>query len=141
METYEQREEQKAGQSVKADYSAPKDSDWITRNGNRIVAIDIDGTITKGGRWFGEGEFKPLMPAAKSRIQRLKKDGWVVVIYSVRKDKQRIADWLNLVKIPFDYIETKPCYYTVLIDDRAIPFESWEKITLPAQTLPETDEE
>lgn len=147
METYEQSErdkrEQRGGTPLRADYSQPKTQEFILRHLDSIIAVDIDGTITEGGKWLGEGYFKPLNPRAKARLVSFKKKGYVITVYSVRADKERIANWLQVSGIPFDYIEQKP-YFTMLIDDRAIEFEDWDDkrlVDLPMVSLPSPPEE
>ena len=141
METYFQKEAQKEQTPIKEQvrrlYSQPTDQDWIVRHLNSVAAFDIDGTLVEGGRWLGEGNFKPLRRGAKAAIKRAKAAGYTITLYSTRNDPQRIADWAQMNGIPFDFIEHKP-YISRLFDDRAESVENWDRVDFKKLTLPET---
>jgi len=107
-------------------YAAPQDEEWIRMNASKVVAVDVDGTLTVPGKWIGEHTFYAIANGARDAMIRLKRDGYIIVIHTVRKRKDLVAEWLHANAIPFDYIESKT-YARFYIDDRAITFQSWKE--------------
>jgi len=106
-----------------------------------ILAIDFDGTIVKDK--FPEiGE--PL-PGAKEAINRLRHDGYTIIIWTCRKDKKLLEaiEWLVKNEIRYDYInegcrhniskhggtDTRKVYADLYIDDRMLyKLPTWDEI-------------
>ncbi|MDO8611182.1 MAG: HAD hydrolase family protein [bacterium] len=110
---------------------------------NKRIGIDLDGTICEN-KTSGQS-YKDVLPksGASDFIQALKKRGCEIIIYTARntetcnhnigkinaRQMKIICDWLDYWGIPYDEIWIKPnC--EVFIDDKAIKFESWNKIKL-----------
>jgi len=121
-------------------------------NRPKIVAVDLDGTIFEYNGWKGhnhfgkpivsrswgevldikdaDGQYKRMHPS--EALREFKKRGWVVVIWTTRVDKERIAEELRKHSIPFDYINEHPwqppdtsnkLFADLYIDDRAFRFK------------------
>lgn len=84
------------------------------------------------------------MPHCAETIHHLKADGWFVIIYTTRADKEEIKKFLADNNVPFDAINENPNqpnnaiggkpYADVYVDDRSIQFDgdwqgAYEKIT------------
>jgi len=109
---------------------------------NKTLAIDFDGTICKK-QAYGLGVIwqKPNEGAVE-HITKLRKDGYNIVIYTVRLSpdrngnkaeietkRQRIADWMELYEIPYDDIVGYKPDAIAYIDDRAIRFTNWQDVS------------
>ena len=58
----------------------------------RVLCVDLDGTILKyTDGWQGVSVFGKPVRGVKKFLRRLKKDGWFIIIYTCRKDKDKIA--------------------------------------------------
>lgn len=110
----------------------------------RTVCIDIDGTISRYIEWVDPKTFGDVLPHCSETIHHLKADGWYVIIYTTRADKNEISKFLEEHHIPFDAINDNPNQPAnaiggkpmadVYVDDRAIQFDgdwigAYEKIT------------
>jgi len=110
----------------------------------RTVCIDIDGTISHYIKWVDAKTFGEVLPHCAETIHHLKADGWYVIIYTTRADKNEISKFLGEHNIPFDAINENPNQpdnakggkpiADVYVDDRAIQFDGdwagvYEKIT------------
>ena len=94
----------------------------------KIVAVDMDGTIldSKNSEKLGD----PIK-GVKEKLDRLKTLGWVVVIWTVRKETPEILAHLKKHEIPFDYFNWHPwqpkgasakLLADVYVDDRSVAF-------------------
>lgn len=103
----------------------------------KTICIDIDGTISRYIEWVDAQTFGEVLPHCAEAIHHLKADGWFVIIYSTRADKNEITRFLNENNVPFDAINENPNqpanavggkpYADVYLDDRAIQFDGhWE---------------
>lgn len=110
----------------------------------KTVCIDIDGTISRYIEWVDSKTFGEVLPHCAETIHHLKADGWYVIIYTTRADKNEIRKFLEKHNIPFDAINENPnqpdnatggkLFADVYVDDRAIQFDgdwvgAYEKIT------------
>lgn len=110
----------------------------------KTVCIDIDGTISHYIEWVDSKTFGEVLPYCAETIHHLKADGWYVIIYTTRADKNEISKFLEDHNIPFDAINENPNQpdnakggkpiADVYVDDRAIQFDgdwagAYEKIT------------
>jgi hypothetical protein len=108
----------------------------------KIICVDLDGTILSYKRgWCSEGKFGKVLPGAKTYLKRLIKDGWWVIIWTVRNtDKVKEALLFNGIQKGVHYSDVNrrkgvipgsykgkigaDCY----LDDRGIQFKgSWKK--------------
>jgi len=94
------------------------------------ICVDFDRTIAKPAKHPAIGE--PI-DGAKESLAKLKELGYNVIIYSCRGDSEEglkaMEEWLDKHEMPYDSIFSgeKP-FYRFLIDDRAIQFDSWDKV-------------
>lgn len=110
----------------------------------KTVCIDIDGTISHYIEWVDSKTFGEVLPHCAETIHHLKADGWYVIIYTTRADKNEISKFLEDNNVPFDAINENPHQPNnakggkpiadVYVDDRAIQFDgdwagAYEKIT------------
>ena len=107
-----------------------------------IIAIDFDGTIVKDE--FPEiGE---MIPGAKDTINKLKYEGYTIIIWTCRTGVElaKAVLWLAENEIKYDYInesckinvakygwvDTRKVYASLYIDDRGLmrPLPTWEEL-------------
>ena len=105
----------------------------------KIVCIDLDGTIAHYVEWKGESHFGSIINGTKEALEALKQNGWLIIIFTTRANKEIIADFLNSNNLIFDHINENPFqpknalggkpFADVYIDDRAIQFNGdWQQI-------------
>jgi hydroxymethylpyrimidine pyrophosphatase-like HAD family hydrolase len=103
----------------------------------KVICVDLDGTILEYDNWRGENEFGLEIEGASQALTYLKNLGHTIIIYTTRSDHDKIAKYLDQLKVPFDFINENPdqpknsigekLYADIYIDDRAISFKgSWE---------------
>jgi capsule biosynthesis phosphatase len=108
-------------------------------NDKKRIIFDIDKTIAK--QKLSDQKYQDLepLPGAVETLQRLKKEGWYIIISSARNMRtynhnvgqvnafqtKIIVDWLTKWEIPFDEFWVKP-WATYFVDDSAIQFIDWE---------------
>lgn len=94
------------------------------------ICVDFDRTIAQPAKHPAIGE--PI-EGAKESLAKLKDLGYNVIIYSCRGDTEEglkaMEEWLDKHDMPYDSIFSgeKP-FFKYLIDDRAIHFDSWDKV-------------
>lgn len=107
----------------------------------KIACIDLDGTLAHFEEWKGEKHFGNPIAGASEALKQLRKENWLLIIFTTRTNKEYIKDFLNNNDIPFDHINENPNqpentiggkpYADVYIDDRAIQFNGdWKKTVL-----------
>jgi len=104
----------------------------------RRAMIDLDGTIHKYSRGFGDGSiYDDAFDGAKEVINWLRRQGFEVVIFTARASKanaeehgadhqdqmNKIKQWLTDKDIYFDKITGEKLAAEFYIDDRAIHIE------------------
>jgi len=114
----------------------------------KTIAIDFDGTICRKQK-YGDGTiWQTANTGAQGVIQDFKKDGYRIVVYTVRlspdkvkactregksieleEKKGRICEWLNNRKIPYDDVVGYKPEAMAYVDDRAIRFTNWHDIS------------
>jgi len=98
----------------------------------KYVCIDLDGTIAHYIDWQGETVFGEPVEGVQQALGRLQAEGWKIIIFTTRGNKDLIAGYLKNHKIPYDYINENPTqpdnaadgkpYAEAYIDDRGIQF-------------------
>lgn len=115
-------------------YDVPKSESWIQANAGRIIAVDLDATIAEYHGWRGEEVIGDPLPGARESLEALSDQGYIIIVYTARKDRARVARYLESHRIPFDYIESK-MYADVYVDDRALRFEGdWDSTVRGVRT-------
>jgi len=100
------------------------------------VGVDFDGTIVKPNNNVPTKDCK-LYPGVKDVLDRLKSEGWIIIIDSCRKDEEGMKKFLKRNKVPFDYVNENPLqkfmssstkiYTDIRIDDKAVTFRGWDR--------------
>jgi len=93
-----------------------------------VICIDFDGVIANYDEgWRGENVFGDPIPFASETIQKLKSDGWYIVIFTTRQETKELREYLSKNNIPYDAINSiehnppntsiKP-FFDMILDDR-----------------------
>lgn len=103
-----------------------------------VVGVDLDGTILDFDGWNGHKHFGKVKRGAKKALERFKRKGYVIVIWTTRSNVKDIDDCLRKNNIPFDYINENPysppdssdkIFCDVYVDDRGIEFkDNWDEV-------------
>ena len=111
---------------------------WEEATRPKTLAVDLDGTILEYDGWRGHNHFGKPLPGAREALQKLKEQGFVIIIWTTRQNRDKIAEYLKEHGIPFDYINENPhgppdcsnkIYADYYIDDRAIEFRgNWQEV-------------
>ena len=98
-----------------------------------IICFDFDGVIAEYSGWKGADVFGDPIPYTVNLMRKLKKDGYMVLIWTTRQVTPGILEYLKKHEIPFDSINdnshnppntsAKPIF-DVFVDDRALNFYS-----------------
>jgi NAD(P)-dependent dehydrogenase (short-subunit alcohol dehydrogenase family) len=101
----------------------------------KTLAVDFDATISQYAGWKGLGKFGPIFPGCIGELQKVRDNGWKIVIWTTRGDDiDDVKKFLIDNKVPFDYINEnvpgspenlskKKIIASVYLDDRAINFD------------------
>lgn len=92
------------------------------------IALDLDGTVLDYYGWgkgkAGDGGFEDPLPGALEFINELMNRGHKVTIFTAREDHQGVSDFLASKGFPrLAVTSTKLPHFTVIIDDRNLPFQ------------------
>ena len=96
---------------------------------DQVVLIDFDGVLHDIKHPVPGRRMGPPMPGAKEGMEKLKARGNKLIVFSVRAREggvKVIMDWMTYYEIPFDDITNIKVNADWLVDDRAIPFSSWD---------------
>ena len=104
--------------------------------GVKVICFDLDGVIVFdeakrfGESWTAYYIRKIPVVGARRVLNALKKDGWIIIIYTSRIecDKKITEEWLGKYEIPYDLIIYGKPVASYYIDDRAVEFRSWEEL-------------
>lgn len=94
---------------------------------NKTIAFDFDGVIHRYSRGWQDGTIydKPV-DGIKETIDKLRKEGYEIVIYSTRASSiaelKDMNTWLRKHEIKVDDICSEKPIALMYVDDRAIPF-------------------
>jgi len=101
-----------------------------------VIAVDFDGVIHEYERWKGDAHFDDPIIGAKEHMEKLKDDGWHVIVYTCRSNVQNVKEFLEEHKIPYDAINENKfqppdlnpnkMFADIYLDDRCVRFDgSW----------------
>jgi ribonucleotide monophosphatase NagD (HAD superfamily) len=115
--------------------------DWLTKEEEKVIAIDFDGVIHRSSLGFHDGTvYDPPIEGAREALQRLS-ERYTIIVYSCKANPRRpringltgeelMWEWLEkydmkqyVHKISFE----KPnavCY----VDDKAVNFKNWDDV-------------
>jgi capsule biosynthesis phosphatase len=113
----------------------------IDYDDQKRIMLDLDGTICYTKTKYQDYEDVLPMPGAVDYLNKLKKEGWYIIISTARnmrthkhnigqvsaKQTQIIVTWLEAWDIPFDELWHKPHYY-IAFDDKTKQYVSWEQV-------------
>ena len=119
-------------------FHAFADFDKSAEDRKPTVAVDLDGTLAKMYDEFDPEKIEDPRRGARLVMQELRDAGYRLIIFTVRGDKQLVADWCDKHDIPYDYINENPdqpadasgkVIADFYIDDRAVDArKSWRGI-------------
>jgi len=106
----------------------------------KYVCVDLDGTIAQYKGWLDETHFGEPIPGAKEALERIRVEGWKIIIFTTRGNRELIKAYLEKHAIPFDHINENPNQppgtskgkpvATAYVDDRGIQFNGdWARTT------------
>lgn len=96
------------------------------------MAVDLDGTLLHYDGGFKLNEFGQPIRGIVEQLLELKRRGWVIVIWTCRKDTPELREHLKKHEVPFDYVNDHPwngpdnprkIHADVYLDDKAIRFQ------------------
>lgn len=95
----------------------------------KVIAVDIDGTICTEERTFDRPLAKPLDRAVDA-IKMLKQNGNTIILWTARGWEQYkvTKHWLDENGVVYDQILMGKPQVAVIIDDRARQFKSWSEL-------------
>jgi hypothetical protein len=108
------------------------------RQNNQTICADFDETLCRHQEYgeFGLLHEKP-MAGAKEAMEQLKKEGYRIVVLTVRLNpsfggdlrwkKWVIQHWLQKFEIPFDEITNNKPKAVAYIDNKGIRFTDWQQ--------------
>jgi len=106
------------------------------------ILLDLDNTVCANKQNDESYEDVKPLPGAVEQIQRWKKEGHTISIYTARhmktcnndigeiivKQSRLILNWLDKYNIPIDKLYFGKPNADVIIDDKAIRAENWKQI-------------
>lgn len=103
-------------------------TDSLSKLKNKVILIDIDGTICTEEKTFERPLAKPL-PFAAEALRMLKENGNTIILWTARGWEQYkiTKDWLDKHGFVYDQIIMGKPIVDIIIDDRARQFIGWDK--------------
>lgn len=118
----------------------------------KIIAFDFDGVLAEYNGWRGADVLGDPIPGAKECVNNLRKQGYSVVVFSVRP-AWRLRDWAERWGFEFDGYNNSPqamkdgeersgkVIADLYVDDRAFRFTGdWKEVAEAAITLTDKPE-
>jgi ribonucleotide monophosphatase NagD (HAD superfamily) len=87
------------------------------------LAVDFDGTIYDG---------KAILPGCLEKLEALRLR-YRIAIYSARQTEHERDEMLRILdsnSVPYDDILAVKEMYDILLDDKAVRFEAWDKVKI-----------
>jgi ribonucleotide monophosphatase NagD (HAD superfamily) len=103
----------------------------LTNVKDKVLAIDIDGTICTEERTFERPLAKPL-EGALDALKMLKSNGNTIILWTGRGWEQYkvTKQWLDDHGFPYDQILMGKPVVNIFIDDRARHFKNWSDLNV-----------
>ena len=60
----------------------------------KTAVIDFDNTLAGYDKWRGENVLGPPIPYAVDAVRELSRWGWRIVVFTTRRDRRAIDEWL-----------------------------------------------
>jgi uncharacterized HAD superfamily protein len=101
----------------------------LTNLHNKVLAIDIDGTICTEERTFERPLARPL-PGALEALHMLKRNNNTLVLWTGRGWEQYkvTKEWLDSHGFPYDQILMGKPIVDMIVDDRGRRFLNWSTL-------------
>ena len=98
---------------------------------NKVLAIDIDGTICTEERTFERPLAKPI-DGAIDMLRKLKENGNVIILWTARGWEQYkiTKKWLDDHGFNYDQLLMGKPIVDLFIDDRARQFTGWNNVKI-----------
>jgi len=105
----------------------------------KTVAVDFDGTISDYRGFRGSGVFGEPVGGAREALEEMKRKGWRIIVNTCRLEVDKVASYMNLWSLPYDYINFNPEGYSQMlhpgkvladayVDDRSVSFRGdWKE--------------
>lgn len=94
------------------------------------LAIDFDNTIHDVNNVPKGHKLGQPIPGARVVLNKLKKDGAIIVIHTVWGDtdqkREAISKWCRYFGIPYDFITNQKPVADYYIDNNGYRFENWK---------------
>jgi len=96
----------------------------------KILALDLDGTLLHYDGYSPDMFGEPVRGMARE-LERIRDEGWKIVIWTCRKDTPELRKHLKDNEVPFDYINDHPwngpddprkIHADVYADDKGLSF-------------------
>jgi uncharacterized HAD superfamily protein len=104
-------------------------TDSLAKIRNKVIAIDIDGTICSEEKTFERSLAKPIIGAVEA-IKTLHENDNIIIFYTARGWEQyRVTRrWLESHGFIYDQLIMGKPIADIWIDDRARHFKSWSTL-------------
>ena len=99
----------------------------------KVIAFDFDGVIASYDGWKGFDVFGEPKYGVIQIMEKLKDEGYKIIIWTTRPFTEAMREWLRINKVPYDSVNrtdhnppmtsTKPIFHA-FIDDRGIGFRN-----------------
>lgn len=99
-----------------------------------VVAVDLDGTIAEQMKPYKKDEIGSPRAGAREWLQKFRAAGAVLVIFTVRGNKQLVQDWLEANSMPYDFINYSP-YQPDGASDKIMADVYWDDRAICAKDL------
>lgn len=93
---------------------------------SRTIAIDFDGVLHRYSKGWHDGTiYDSPVDGSAAACRRLVADGYMLTIFTARRDINGILKWLNDNEFPTMSVTNEKPPALLYIDDRAIRFLDW----------------
>lgn len=95
----------------------------------RTIMVDLDGVLCTE-EIFHDRPLAEPMEGARAALQKLRADGYVIVIYTARSwgEFRVTKHWLDTHGFEYDGLHMGKPVADLWIDDRALRFDNWQNV-------------